>query len=530
MRPGEPSPELPGQDDAHGTGVDRHTFLASAAAAFDARHGPDSAAGPPVDPGLEAFQALLEEADDPLALRRKPPRRLHLWFAVGLGLLGACAALAQGLLQRAPVHTPANPAADGAGVAGDTPSLAPLGQALREPLEAGTAPLAAASAVQAAPVAPLPASPLAAKGVTADRSSGLAALATDPQQSDLPADLLELPGVGGSAWLAGSDGAGRHPAVPADPTRNATAADAARYEQEKARSLIAGSHILAISHVSAGSNSLTSGDPGPTASPAGPLAGFGRLGDALQSSPALLSAAGNWLRQALPGADGKRGPMDSAYPSATAAGAGGGTAIPGALAIRPPTGTWLVLEGTAIPCVLVNELRSDLPGMILAQVTQDVFDSVSAQVRLIPRGTRLVGRYDSQVSAGQQRVMASFHRLIFPDGSSIDLNRMEAADPAGGAGLQDQVDTHFWDRFGFSFLTAGIARVAERPSASIAAPGGSVLPTPDATGQILLDTARAGLQTQGNLPPTLVIQRGHAFQVMVNRDLPLPPLTETAAP
>jgi len=163
--------------------------------------------------------------------------------------------------------------------------------------------------------------------------------------------------------------------------------------------------------------------------------------------------------------------------------------------------------------------------MVVAQVSEDVFDSLHAEDLVIPRGARLIGQYNSHISSGQQRLMASFHRLILPNGTSLDLEKMEGADIGGSAGLKGEVDTHFWARFGQAFLTAGLAHAAA-PSASVSANPGfpaSVL-GPNAAGQILIDTTRVDLQANGLLQPTLLIHRGDPFVVMVNRDLSLPAL------
>ncbi len=556
--------------------MDRDTFLREAAAACERSLQRSVSDGPPVtaavagpavdgqsDPASAAPAASWVPLEDPahalLAPERKLPRRLHLWFAAVLGALAGCAALAQTLLVHP--HTSAVPSRSGDSVPADSeaPPLHILQQALSAdggpslPVggAAGAGSVGGVGGAGGAGGASLPAVVRAAGAATAlaepvgsppdPAGSDLLAGETDPAAT-VPGELLQLPGLPGAGQpVARPDatGAARRAlstsvtALPANGAAVDAADPSARLAQEKARSLIAGSRILAISHISptladaaAGSatgQSASSGGSGSSSSgSSGALASLLRGGD-LAAAPGLFAAAGAWLRQSLPASRSETGDL------AVSGGSGGGSPsaapLPAGPLLQPRAahGGWVVLEGTSIPCVLVNELRSDLPGMILAQVSQDVFDSVQGRVRLIPRGTRLVGRYDSQVAAGQERVLASFHRLIFPDGSSIDLTRMEGADAGGGAGLEDQVNTHFWKRFGLSFLTAGVARVADRNAANASSAGG-LLPGPDAAGQILLDTARNGLQSTGPVPPTVVIRHGTAFVVMVNRDLALPAL------
>lgn len=441
-----------------------------------------------------------------LGMQGKLPRRLHLWFALALGAVALLALGAQALLGAA-VHAPAPASGPAAPAASPEPPIASLQRELaREkgeldpgpsgsfgqlpklpgqlrPRQSGVAWAMAAGS----PPAPVPAMPGPAP-------------AADPGM-DLPAGLLPAP--------AGVDDAlpGAGPA----------------YEQAKAQALVAGSRILALSHVGKLEGLAVDGAPG--------LAGHSaQLAELLQAAPELLHRMPELLAALAPvAARPDLSGADSRVPGHQGAGGAGdlptGQDSPAALVLGPPARAPVILEGTPIAAVLLNEVRSDLPGMIVAQVAEDVFDSVTAQRRLIPRGTRLLGRYESQIGSGQQRLLATFHRMILPGGASIELQRMEAADAVGSAGLQDQVDTHFWQRFGQAFLTAGLARAAQRDGAAVVSTsGGGILPGPDASGQILVDTARTSLQQSSGLAPTLIIRRGSRFNVMVSRDLVLPEL------
>ncbi|HSV80379.1 MAG TPA: TrbI/VirB10 family protein, partial [Ramlibacter sp.] len=113
--------------------------------------------------------------------------------------------------------------------------------------------------------------------------------------------------------------------------------------------------------------------------------------------------------------------------------------------LQLPVSRFLVTAGTVIPAALVTGINSDLPGPVVATVTQSVYDSATGRYLLIPQGSRLVGRYDSQVSFGQRRVLMVWTRLILPDTSSVVLDRLQGLDVAGHAGLEDGVDWH-WDR------------------------------------------------------------------------------------
>src|SRR3546814_3003833 len=122
-----------------------------------------------------------------------------------------------------------------------------------------------------------------------------------------------------------------------------------------------------------------------------------------------------------------------------------GALVPGVQTCALPTSPFILQAGAVIPAALITGIRSDLPGQISAQVTQNVFDSPTGRILLIPQGARLVGEYDSEVVAGQSRVLLAWDRLILPGGRSIRLDRQPDADASGMSGLQDKVDNH-WGR------------------------------------------------------------------------------------
>ena len=102
------------------------------------------------------------------------------------------------------------------------------------------------------------------------------------------------------------------------------------------------------------------------------------------------------------------------------------------------------MAGTIIAASLVSGLNSDLPGFVIAQVTEHVYDSVSGRHLLIPQGSRLLGKYDNVVAFGQERALVVWQRIILPDGSSVVIDNLPATDTGGYAGLADQVDLHTW--------------------------------------------------------------------------------------
>lgn len=189
-----------------------------------------------------------------------------------------------------------------------------------------------------------------------------------------------------------------------------------------------------------------------------------------------------------------------------------------------PVSRFLVTAGTVIPAALVTGINSDLPGPVVATVTQSVYDSATGRYLLIPQGSRLVGRYDSQVSFGQRRVLMVWTRLILPDTSSIALDRLQGLDVAGHAGLEDGVDWH-WDRI----LAGAALSTLLGVGAELAAPqrGGSDGQVIVVTRQSVQDTVNeAGKEiTKKNLDvqPTLTIRPGFQLRVMVSKDMILRP-------
>lgn len=112
--------------------------------------------------------------------------------------------------------------------------------------------------------------------------------------------------------------------------------------------------------------------------------------------------------------------------------------------LTAPVSPWTLQAGSVIAASLITGLNSDLPGLVTAQVTENVYDSVTGRGLLIPQGSRLIGSYDSVVAFGQSRALVVWQRIILPDGSSIRIDNLPATDTQGYAGLSDRVDRHTW--------------------------------------------------------------------------------------
>ena len=186
--------------------------------------------------------------------------------------------------------------------------------------------------------------------------------------------------------------------------------------------------------------------------------------------------------------------------------------------LTPPASPYILQAGAVIPAALITGIRSDLPGQITAQVTENVYDSPTGSLLLIPQGTRIIGQYDAGVQFGQRRVLLVWNRLIFPNGRSIVLERQPGADAEGFAGLQDGVDYHWWDlakAAGLStLLSVGAELAVDNDDRLIQAIRNGGEDTINDAGQQIV-------RRQLNIAPTLTIRPGFPVRVIVTRDLVL---------
>jgi type IV secretion system protein VirB10 len=187
-----------------------------------------------------------------------------------------------------------------------------------------------------------------------------------------------------------------------------------------------------------------------------------------------------------------------------------------------PASPNILQAGSIIPAALITGIQSDLPGQITAQVTQNVYDSPTGRILLIPQGARLIGEYDSQISAGQNRVLLAWDRLIMPDGRSILLDRQPGADTRGFAGLQDGTNYH-WG----SMLKAALVSTLLGVGTKFATNNDDELLRALRYGSqdTISQTGRQLVQRQANVAPTITIRPGFPLRVLVTRDLVLEPIS-----
>ncbi|MBT1516231.1 conjugal transfer protein TraI [Bradyrhizobium sp. SRL28] len=195
------------------------------------------------------------------------------------------------------------------------------------------------------------------------------------------------------------------------------------------------------------------------------------------------------------------------------------TTNPHALAAAPSP--YAIMAGSIIPASLITGLNSDLPGSTIAQVTENVYDTVTGEHLLVPQGTRLFGKYDSVVAFGQKRALVVWTRLILPNGNSIVIENLPATDVAGYAGLEDEVDFHTWQLLkGIGLATLlGVGTqlsLGNDEGDLVKALRESIQQTTNRAGQRLVER-------ELDVQPTITVRPGWPLRVIVSKDLVLKP-------
>ena len=188
----------------------------------------------------------------------------------------------------------------------------------------------------------------------------------------------------------------------------------------------------------------------------------------------------------------------------------------------PALGRHELIAGSVIPAVLITGINSNLPGTVTAEVRQTVYDSFHPDVVLIPQGTRLVGEYSSNVGYGQSRVLVAWDELILPNGSTVDLKRMEGVNGQGQAGLRDLVHNHYLRTFGSAILMSALgvaAQLSQPQSSSVLQSQNAGQTAAGAAADSINQVAAQLLERNLNVAPTLIIRPGFTFNVMVNKTM-----------
>lgn len=189
--------------------------------------------------------------------------------------------------------------------------------------------------------------------------------------------------------------------------------------------------------------------------------------------------------------------------------------------LQKPLSAYEIKAGTIIPSALITGLNSDLPGEIIGQVTENVYDTATGGRLLIPQGTKILGRYNADIGYGQDRAQIVWDRLIMPNGSSLRLESMVGTDKAGYAGLSDEVDHHSGRLFGAvilsSLITAGANLVSNSDDNGFTSDLG------DAAAQQAVTIGSEIVRRQLDVQPTITIRPGFKLNILVNKDMILEP-------
>ncbi len=191
--------------------------------------------------------------------------------------------------------------------------------------------------------------------------------------------------------------------------------------------------------------------------------------------------------------------------------------------LQQPASQYQVMAGTVISASLITGVNSDLPGIVIAQVTSPVFDTVTGKILLVPQGTRLIGEHDSVVAFGQSRALLIWKRLILPNGTSMEIDNLPVTDASGYAGLKDSVDFHTWSLLkgvGLSTILGLTAAGADSENSDLVkAFREATRETANQAGQRIVDKM---LEVQ----PTLTVRPGWPLRVIVHKDLTLQPYAQ----
>ena len=198
---------------------------------------------------------------------------------------------------------------------------------------------------------------------------------------------------------------------------------------------------------------------------------------------------------------------------------------------------FVLRTGSVIPGVLISGVNSELPGTIIAQVSQNVYDTPTGQYLLLPQGSRLVGAYSANVGYGQDRVFIAWQRIIFPDGRALDVGSQPGTDAGGYAGFADQVDNHYLRTFGSAILLSAVVggvsysqQLAQSVpaananlSASAYSNNGLQQNLSQSLGNVFGNVIAQMIQKNLNVAPTIKIRPGYRFNVLVVKDFEMTP-------
>jgi type IV secretion system protein VirB10 len=193
---------------------------------------------------------------------------------------------------------------------------------------------------------------------------------------------------------------------------------------------------------------------------------------------------------------------------------------------------YLVYEGSVLDTVLMNRLDGDAVGAVKVLVSNPLYSHDHQHV-IIPEGTVVLGEAKKigVAGIGQQRRMAVvFHRLIMPDGYSVDLDQFHGLDQIGEEGLKDKVNNHYFEIFGASIALGVIAGAGEITQGGGAITTNGSQAFTNGTAASVSQSANAILDRFMQIPPTITIREGHRVKVYFTQDMLLPAYTNHTIP
>jgi len=164
-----------------------------------------------------------------------------------------------------------------------------------------------------------------------------------------------------------------------------------------------------------------------------------------------------------------------------------------------------IAQGKIIDAVMETAINTDLPGPLRAIVSRDIYAESGRDI-MVPKGSRLIGTYNSTVQRGQVRVLIVWTRLIRPDGLDVEIDS-PGVDALGRAGVQGIADNKFTEIFSGALLTSivsigvGLGADAIDDNQSTTTTGTNGTTTTSTAGN---DAVRGGVTTLGTASQRIV--------------------------
>lgn len=186
---------------------------------------------------------------------------------------------------------------------------------------------------------------------------------------------------------------------------------------------------------------------------------------------------------------------------------------------RQPLGRFELNAGTIISAVMLTGINSDLPGAILGQVSENIYDTASGAHLLVPQGSRIIGTYNSHVIFGQKRILVVWNRIIYPDGSSLNIGGMTGSDQAGYAGMHQYVNNHYGRLIGAAIFSSVFVALGKLATENDKNDDGTESAAAEAVMEQMTSFGARLAERNLNISPTLMIKPGRRFTIITTKDV-----------